>query len=446
MDSFQVLTIMNSGISFIMGFYMLFLHRNTSCDGPGYWAAGSLVIGFGLLLSVFSSVENFLKIDGYPLFTTIGLYLYLAGIWKFKGKKINKWIVMGIPILDILQSIIFVRIIPLHQIHSGLHILFLIIYCIFGTVEMLRLDATQNYLKKLFRLNAFAFTITLILLLLNVYVLITNPNIEPFKTTEIVILGQITTGFVMIALTFGFLSAVNIRLNMELNNQIKSKTKFLSIIGHDLRGPIGNISNFLELLQNNSDLTDKERIDYFSALNKLSESTYHLLQNLMEWATQSKDLNKFESTRIELSQIIYNDIELFKSSTALKSISLEINKGEQTFFMGNANMIQTIVRNLVSNAVKFTPMGGTITIKTERVLNKTRLIVSDTGQGIKPEIIDSLFKFETNNSTIGTNGEVGSGLGLVLCKDLTYRNNGTIKIESQVGIGTKVIVEFPAAK
>ena len=103
MDSFQVLTIMNSGISFIMGFYMLFLHRNTSCDGPGYWAAGSLVIGFGLLLSVFSSVENFLKIDGYPLFTTIGLYLYLAGIWKFKGKKINKWIVMGIPILDILQ-------------------------------------------------------------------------------------------------------------------------------------------------------------------------------------------------------------------------------------------------------------------------------------------------------------------------------------------------------
>ncbi len=446
MSSVLILTIMNSGISLIMGFYMFFLQKNSSSHGPGYWAAGSLIIGIGLLLNAIFPIGNPVVIDGYPIFTTIGLYLYLAGIWKFKGKRINKWVIIGIPILDVLQSVIFFKFFPSYRIHTSLHLLFLIIYCLLGIIEMVRLNPAQKYLKKIFLLNALSFIISLILLLLNVYVLITNPNIDPLKTTNTVILGQIITGFLMIALTFGFLSAVNVQLNMELKDQLKSKTKFLSIIGHDLRGPVGNIINFLDLLQNESDLDEKERNEYLKILNTLSQSTFHLLQNLMEWATKSKYLNKFEGERIELSQIISSDINLFKSSTALKSISLKINKGKQTYFQGNANMIQTIVRNLVSNAVKFTPIGGTITITSERVLKKTRLIVSDTGQGIKPEIISSLFKFETNNSTIGTDGEIGVGLGLVLCKELVSNNDGIIEIESQEGIGTKVIVEFPAVE
>ena len=107
-------------------------------------------------------------------------------------------------------------------------------------------------------------------------------------------------------------------------------------------------------------------------------------------------------------------------------------------------MLQTIVRNLVSNAIKFTPNGGTITITTQKTHKKVYLIVTDTGRGIKPEIIDSLLKFETNEATIGTNGEIGSGLGLALCKELVTINKGTIKIESQEGVGTKITVEFSA--
>lgn len=425
---------------------MFFLHKNTLAHGPRYWAAGGLIIGTGTFLKTFSSLDSSFAVGAFPIFVTIGLYLYLAGIWEFKGKKINKWIVIGIPVLDILQSIIFFKYFPSLQIHTGLHLLFLIIYFTLGIFEMLKLSSAQKYLKKIFFLNAFSYTISLILVLVHVYALITNPNVDPLKITDTIIFGKIITGFLMIGLTFGFISAVNIQLNMELEGQLKSKTKFLSIIGHDLKGPVGNIISFLDILQNKSDLDETERKKYFTILTTLSQSTFHLLQNLLEWSTKSNYLSKFESERIELNQIISSNITLFKSSTAIKSINLEIIEGEQTYFPGNTNMVQTIVRNLVSNAVKFTPIGGTITITSEKSHKKVRLIVSDTGQGIKPEIINSLFKFEANMSTVGTNGEIGSGLGLPLCKELVTINNGEIKIESQEGVGTNVIVEFPAVE
>ncbi|MDD3321617.1 MAG: HAMP domain-containing sensor histidine kinase [Paludibacter sp.] len=444
LNNLFILNVVNSGISLIMGFYMFFLHRNSFKLGTGYWASGSLIIGIGLLFKVFFPVESSLSIISSSISITIGLYLYLAGIWKFKGKTIYKWIIIGIPVLDFLQSIIFFNISQSDRIRIGLHLFFMIIYCFLAIYEMFRLNSAQKYLKKIFLLNAFSFINFLALLFLSGYDLIVNPKFNQFELTNAVILMHIISGLGMISLTFGFLSAVNIRLNMELESQIKSNTKFLSIIAHDLRGPVGNISSFLNLLQNETTLSEKQRKEYLGMLNTLSQSTFHLLQNLLEWATKSKNLNKFKSERIELSQILDGNIDIFKSSTVLKSIDFKYIKGEQTYMLGNANMLQTIFRNLVSNAIKFTPEGGAITITSEKTRNKVCLIVADTGQGIKSETIDSLFKFEINTSTVGTNGETGSGLGLVLCKELILRMNGVIDIESHIGSGTKVIVEFPA--
>lgn len=446
MSNLLVLTIMNSGISLITGFYLFFLQKKSYDYGLKYWATGAIIVGIGLFLKAVSPIESSFALVGFPLFLTVGLYVYLAGIWKFKGKKINKWIFIGLPILDILQSIIFFEIFHLYRIQIGIHQLFIITYCVLGIIEMLRLDSSQKYLRKVFLLNAVSYTIFLIQVLLNLYAIITNPNFDPFMLNNTVVFMHIFSGIVMIALTFGFLSAVNIRLNMELEGQLKSKTKFLSIIGHDLRGPVGNIMNFLDLLENKTDLNEVERKKYLAILNTLSHSTFHLLQNLLEWATKSKYLNEFDNERINLSQLISDSTNLFSSSVTLKSIHLKINEGKETYILGNTNMIQTIVRNLVSNAIKFTPNGGTITITSEKILKKVRLTVSDTGRGIKPEIIDSLLKFETNEATMGTNGEIGSGLGLALCKELVTINNGVIEIESQEGVGTKVTVEFSAVE
>lgn len=423
---------------------MFFLQRNSLSKGPGYWTLGAVIIGVGLLLKVILPVDHFFSIALFPIFLTIGLYFYLAGIWKFKEKSINKWILIGIPLLDVMQTIVFLKIFPSRPIQIGLHTLVLLTYSMLGFVEMVRLSSNQKHLRKIFMLNAFSFVALMLIMFLFIYALIINPNIDPLKISNAVIISQIISGFLMISITFGFLSAVNIQLNKELEDQLKSKTKFLSIIGHDLRGPVGNIITFLGLLQDESDLDEEERKHYLGILNTLSQSTFHLLQNLLEWATKSRNLNEFESERIDLNQVISGNINLFKSSTAVKSIKLEINEGEHTYIQGNADSIHSVVRNLVSNAVKYTPVGGTITITSERVTNNIRLTVSDTGQGIKPEIIDSLFDFGATKSAMGTNGELGSGLGLVLCKELVSNNDGIIEIESREGVGTKVIVEFPS--
>lgn len=442
LNNLLIINIINSGISFIMGLYMFYFYRNAFKLGTGYWAAGSIILGITFLLKVIFPVGSHSATAAFTNFNTIGDYLFLAGIWQFKEKKINKWIFIGIPILDILQTIIFFKIYPSLRMQYGLHSLPLFIFGLLAIIEMIRLNSTQKYLRKIFIVNSFSFIIYLVLLLLFEYALITNPNFDPLKITSTSIYMQIISSFLMIALTFGFLSAVNIRLNKELEVQLKSKTKFLTIIAHDLRGPVGNIMSFLNLLQNTTDLNEEKNKEYLKILKTLSQSTYHLLQNLLEWATKSKNLNKFEGEKIELSQIVSGNIIFFESSADLKSIKLEFKEGEQTYILGNVNMIETIVRNLVSNAIKFTSKGGTITITSEKILQKVRLTVSDTGQGIKPETINSLFKFETNKSTRGTEGESGSGLGLVLCKELVSSNNGVMEIESHEGVGTKVIVEF----
>lgn len=423
---------------------MFYFYKYTFKLGTGYWAAGSVLLGITFLLKVIFPEESPVATASFTNLNTIADFLYLAGIFQFKEKKINKWIFIGIPFLDILQTIIFFKIYPSLRIQYGLHTIPLFIFGLLALIEMFRLNSAQKYLKKIFLVNSISFIIYLILLLIFEYTLVSNPNFDPLKITNTSIYMQIISSFLMIALTIGFLSAVNIRLNNELEIQLKSKTKLLTIIAHDLRGPVGNIMNFLDVLQQTNDLNEGEKNEYLKILSKLSQSTFHLLQNLLEWATTSKNLNRFDSEKLELSQIIANNIIFFKSSADLKSIKLEFKKGTQTHVLGNTNMIETIVRNLVSNAIKFTPKNGTITIITEKVLQKVRLTISDTGQGITQATINSLFSFETNKSTKGTDGEAGSGLGLVLCKELVSSNNGVMKIESHEGIGTKAIVEFPS--
>jgi len=444
LNNFVILNIVNSGISLILGFIMLFQNKYSLKLGTGYWASGALIIGAGLLLRVIFPANNFLTVVGFPILLTTGLYLYLAGIWKFKDKKFNYWILIGIPVFDLLQTLIFYFIFPSFLIQSSIHYLILTLYFLLATYEMIRLKPDQQYLKKIFLLNAFAFVASMVLMLMRFYTIIEGHHFEPMQVTNAVVFAFIISGFLMITLTFGFLTAVNIRLTRELEGQLKSNAKFLSIIGHDLRGPVGNITNFLDLLQNETELNEKERKRYLRTLNALSQSTFHLLQNLLEWATKSKNLHHFKSERIELCQIIAANIDFFKNVAFLKSIDFKFDETEKTFISGNANILQTIVRNLISNAIKFTPKHGTITISTKTTANNVYLTISDTGLGMKPEAIHSFSKFETNTSTKGTNGEVGSGLGLVLCKELVSRMSGQINIDSQLGVGTRVTVEFPS--
>jgi len=428
-----------------MGLYMLLLYRGTSrVKATAFWAFGSLTIGVGFLFHFVPPQGSFVADVVPTLFVALGLYYYVAGIWQLKEKKINPWIVFGIPAFNLVQSVIFSQVIPSDRIRLIIYYSILAIFTCISLYEMIMLDQNQKYLRHVFNLNAVSFFIFLAFLVTGIKMLISHPDFKLAENGYSILIIFTAVNLIMVALTFGFISAVNLKLYKELEIQLKSKNKFFSIIAHDLRGPVGTIMNFLNLLNNENDLIKEEREHYLIELEKLSQSTFHLLQNLLDWST-SDDLLHVQGEIIELNKIIVQNVTFFERLARFKSIDVEFKQGTEAQIHADSKMIEVVLRNLVSNALKFTPVGGKVTIKTSNSLNKVQLMVRDTGIGISPEKLKTIYNFEGCRSSVGTNGEIGSGFGMIVCRDFILKNNGTMYIKSEVNVGTEVVVEFPLA-
>jgi len=430
-----------------MGLYMMLLYKNSKrVVGTVYWATGSLLVGAGLLLRFIPPVDGFIAVAGPSLFITAGLYSYLSGIWQFKGEKICRGVVLGFPALQVVQSVVFFGFIPSHRIRMALYSIILVVYCSLAIYEMVVLPSAQKYLRQIFLFNTLAFLAYLSIIVVRMIAIIGNPDFTPFVMNKTGIILFVISGFAMIALTFGFMSAVNLKLYRELEGQLKAKTKFMSIIGHDLSGPVGTIMGFLNFLNTKSDIGDAERRSFLQNLENISTSTYHLLQNLLEWSAASNDLARPETGLIDLDIIVRENVDFFRSLVSFKAIKLEFVNGSAAKVNANEKMLETVIRNVVSNAIKFTPQKGTIKICSEVESGKVRISVKDSGRGIPKDRLDKIFHFEDSISTRGTDGEAGSGFGLVLCKEFVEKNNGTIRIESEENRGTDVIIEFRVAE
>lgn len=444
-SGFNILIIISSAISILMGLYMLLLYRSTSgVKATAFWAFGSLTVGVGILFRLIHPSESFVSDVVPTLFVCLGLYYYLAGIWQLKGKKINAWIVFGIPAFNLVQSVIFSQLIPSNRIRLIIYYSLLSVYACIALYEMMKLEENQKYLRHVFNLNAVSFFIFLVFLIAGITMLVSQPSFNPVENGNATPVIFIIANLLMVALTFGFISAVNLKLYKELEVQLKSKNKFFSIIAHDLRGPVGTIMNFLNLLNSENDLVKEEREHYLIELEKLSQSTFHLLQNLLDWST-SDNLAREEGEVIELNLLISQNVAFFERLARFKSIDVEFTQGTETKIHADSKMIEVVLRNLVSNALKFTPEGGKVTIKTSKNSNNVQLLVRDTGIGISPEKLKMIYNFEGCQSSVGTNGEIGSGFGMVLCSDFIRKNNGSMFIKSEVNVGTEVVVEFPLA-
>ena len=441
----KIIIFIASGISVIMGLYMWFLHNSAkNVKGPKYWAGGNLMIGIGLVSRLFTPLDGFTVHVLSMLFITIGLFIYLAGIWSFKAKRINRWVIIGFPAFDIVQTILFYYIIPFLNLRIVLHLLVLGSFSVISIYEMFQLGPERSYLKRVFRLNALSFAAFLGLLIAgSVFTIIHTNNALNTQYAWIIALG--IAGGIMTALTFGFLSAVNLQLNRELEGQLKTKSKFFSIITHDLKGPVGTLMAFVDLLNNHEDLEEDQRAKVMENLEVLSQASFHLLQNLLDWAQTSNNIAQFEEEKINLEELIISNIEFFRSLMHLKSIQLEFQHDDNVFIKGNSKMIETIVRNLVSNAIKFTHKEGQISISLRKDEKQVHLTVADNGVGIEPERLSQIFNMDNIRITNGTSGESGSGLGLAVCKEFVLRNQGDIRVESEVNTGTRFIVDFPLA-
>jgi len=227
----------------------------------------------------------------------------------------------------------------------------------------------------------------------------------------------------------------------ELN---ATKDKFVSIIGHDLRGPIGSINSFLELFSENLHTYTSETIEkYIKVLKSQTENTFNLLEDILMWAHSQSSKIPFEPEVLTLNDICQAEIMSLQISARNKKITVS-NKVDKTVeLFADRNMLKTILRNLISNAIKFTNENGNVLLSAEEDAASVTVTVSDNGIGIKPEKLSSVFEISKINTSVGTANEKGTGLGLMLCKDFVEKHGGKIWIESEVGKGTDVKFSIP---
>lgn len=230
----------------------------------------------------------------------------------------------------------------------------------------------------------------------------------------------------------------------ELN---ATKDILFSILGHDLRGPIGNISVLSELLieaVKDVDLVESEQ--YLGMINSTAKNTLILLDNLLNWAKSQTGQFNFKSDKINISSSIQEVLELSNANAKTKNISLNLVKLDEIEVNSDEEIFKTILRNLISNAIKFTKPGGNIDVLVISKQKQVEITISDNGIGINEETCKKLFSISSNISSLGTANEVGSGFGLFLCKEFVEKLGGRIWVESEEGKGSDFKFTLPLNK
>lgn len=228
----------------------------------------------------------------------------------------------------------------------------------------------------------------------------------------------------------------------ELKQANATKDKFFSIIAHDLKTPFTALITISELLVQEK-ISNEEKEEFFRYIQEASKRGFDLLKNLLEWSrSQTKNID-FNPKELNLSFIIEDNIKLLQLSAKAKNIDLSSEIRKDLILNADENMLNTIIRNLISNAIKFTYDGGKVTIVAQKQEDQIEIRVIDSGIGIEPENIQKLFKIDKRFIKFGTKKEKGTGLGLVICKEFIDFHKGSISVESKIGKGSQFIVALP---
>lgn len=234
----------------------------------------------------------------------------------------------------------------------------------------------------------------------------------------------------------------------ELEEIIAVKDKFFSIISHDLRAPFSPLLGMCEVLplmiDQQSSMSDIKQAT--ESIHRSARNVYNLLENLLEWASIQRGQIPLEPTEINLSQLIQGTLSLLADKALEKKLTLTTKMPAEVWVYADENLLDTVLRNLTSNALKFTPSGGQVTIAAYPKANFVEVTVSDTGVGMPADVQANLFQPGKNRSTLGTAKEQGTGLGLVLCKEMVEKNRGNIWVESVIDQGTTFYFTIPMAQ
>jgi two-component system sensor histidine kinase/response regulator len=234
----------------------------------------------------------------------------------------------------------------------------------------------------------------------------------------------------------------------EKNAQLKAlnanKDKFFSIIAHDLKSPFAGLVVVANLIKENIERWSKNEIKRSAdQLQKSVDNLYAFIENLLTWSRFQQGAMEYTPQFVDFQFIIARNVALVIQNAQQKQITLRNSIQEQIPAFIDVNMVDAVVRNLLSNAIKFTKAGGTVEISATHDKNTLKVAISDTGIGIPDENLPDLFRIDTKTQQVGTAGEQGTGLGLILCKEFVEQHAGTIWVESEVGRGSTFWFTLP---
>ena len=237
---------------------------------------------------------------------------------------------------------------------------------------------------------------------------------------------------------------VIISKNQELSELNHTKDKLFSIIGHDLGNQFNIILGFLELLVSDFKKLDSGKVEiHLNNIYNSSKHAFNLLENLLTWARMQTNLIQYNPEVFDVQSKITESVGLFEGACAKKNIKIEVIPDEEIMVFADVNMFSTVFRNLVANAIKFTNENGNISIQTEKKGDFCEITVADNGIGISEENLRKIFRIDSKHKTVGTMGEKGTGLGLILCKEFVEKHGGKIEVKSTVGKGSEFSFTLP---
>lgn len=285
-------------------------------------------------------------------------------------------------------------------------------------------------------------------------------QIQKEKTIRIsVMVLLLLTIVIMIYISYGYYEKkrTNLVLNQK-NEQIEhqrnelekinaTKNRFFSILAHDLKNPFHTILGYSSLLDRDYHrFTEEERKKYAGDIHRSANNIFRLLQNLLDWSRSQTGNLKFNPAKFELKQLSETVFSLLKPLADQKDVPLNNHIPPGVYLYADPMMVETILRNLVSNAINFSYPGGHVTIRIiQDEPGQVTICINDKGQGLSRDDLQQLFRIDSEVRRKGTKGEKGSGLGLVLCKEFVQINKGTIRVESEPGKGSSFCVTIPAA-
>ncbi|MCX6221183.1 MAG: ATP-binding protein [Bacteroidia bacterium] len=233
--------------------------------------------------------------------------------------------------------------------------------------------------------------------------------------------------------------------NEELSKSNSEKDKFFSILAHDLRGPFNGFLGLTQIMAEDlGDLTHKELHEMAIILEKSAANLFHLLENLLNWSRMQQGQIPFNPIGVQLLTVVEESITIILEQAKIKGVEITVGISDDLSVLAENYMLQTVIRNLVSNALKFTHKGGKVTISASAGEDKNVVVaINDTGIGMSRDMVDNLFQLHVQTGRPGTDGEPSSGLGLVLCKEFIEKNGGKLWVESEVGRGSTFYFTIP---